>query len=154
MKTKQYGYSLVEILVVMAIVMITAGGGIHGWRHWQSQSRLQQTAQALNDYLQQVRHGANGYNQTREIRHVEALGRWCLNSGPLPLASCAAGRADLFLPPWPDVALASITEGLAFYGLRNTAWPGHIGLANRAGEVRLIVSTQGRIRLCRGGGTC
>ncbi|HBM1405832.1 TPA: hypothetical protein LUI38_000613, partial [Salmonella enterica subsp. enterica] len=37
---------------------------------------------------------------------------------------------------------------LAFFGLRNTAWAGHIVLKNAAGEWRLVVSSWGRIRLC------
>lgn len=51
-------------------------------------------------------------------------------------------------PDWRDVVLADITPSLAFFGLRNTAWAGHIVLKNAAGEWRLVVSSWGRIRLC------
>ncbi len=54
----------------------------------------------------------------------------------------------VFTPDWRDVVLADITPSLAFFGLRNTAWAGHIVLKNAAGEWRLVVSSWGRIRLC------
>ncbi len=54
----------------------------------------------------------------------------------------------VFTPDWRDVVLADITPSLAFFGLRNTAWAGHIVLKNAAGEWRLVVSSRGRIRLC------
>ncbi len=34
----------------------------------------------------------------------------------------------VFTPDWRDVVLADITPSLAFFGLRNTAWAGHIVL--------------------------
>lgn len=54
----------------------------------------------------------------------------------------------VFTPDWRDVVLADITPSLTFFGLRNTAWAGHIVLKNAAGEWRLVVSSWGRIRLC------
>lgn len=53
-----------------------------------------------------------------------------------------------FVPLWRDVDLVGITASLAFYGQRNTAWPGNIRLKNAAGEWRVVVSPRGRIRLC------
>ncbi len=47
----------------------------------------------------------------------------------------------VFTPDWRDVVLADITPSLAFFGLRNTAWAGHIVLKNAAGEWRLVVSS-------------
>lgn len=42
---------------------------------------------------------------------------------------------------------------LAFFGLRNTAWAGHIGFKNSTGEWWLVVSPWGRLRLCQQGET-
>ncbi len=50
---------------------------------------------------------------------------------------------------WEEINLAEATPALAFYGLRNTAWPGHIRLQNTAGEWQIVISPWGRIRLCK-----
>lgn len=42
---------------------------------------------------------------------------------------------------------------LAFFGLRNTAWAGHIRFKNSTGEWWLVVSPWGRLRLCQQGET-
>lgn len=45
-----------------------------------------------------------------------------------------------------------MTAGIGFYGLRNSAWAGHILLQSDGGAWRIVVSNWGRIRLCREGG--
>lgn len=59
-------------------------------------------------------------------------------------------QTRVFIPAWRDIDMVEITPSLAFFGLRNTAWAGHIRLKNAAGEWRLVVSSWGRIRLCEG----
>lgn len=44
-------------------------------------------------------------------------------------------------------------DTFAFFGLRNTAWAGHIRFKNSTGEWWLVVSPWGRLRLCQQGET-
>lgn len=68
----------------------------------------------------------------------------------VPMADCSVRNAFTLQPLWPEVSLSAMTPGLGFYGLRNTAWAGHIRLQSAAGGWNIIVSNWGRIRLCRG----
>lgn len=61
-------------------------------------------------------------------------------------------RADPFRL-WFYTALGRRRNGrdntfTGLFGLRNTAWAGHIRLKNATGEWRVVVSGWGRIRLC------
>ncbi len=49
--------------------------------------------------------------------------------------------------------MSDLTPSLAFFGLRNTAWAGHIRFKNSTGEWWLVVSPWGRLRLCQQGET-
>ncbi|MDU1470438.1 MAG: prepilin peptidase-dependent protein, partial [Escherichia coli] len=53
----------------------------------------------------------------------------------------------------PEVEMSDLTPSLAFFGLRNTAWAGHIRFKNSTGEWWLVVSPWGRLRLCQQGET-
>ena len=127
---KQQGYTLLETLIAMLIVAALGASGLYGWQRWQQQQRLWQTACQVRDYL--LREG----------------GTWCLASSATSRASCQPVSPLIFAPLWADVEMADITPSLAFFGLRNTAWAGHIRLKNAAGEWRVVVSGWGRIRLC------
>ncbi len=48
---KQTGYTFIETLVAVSLVIILSAGGLYGWQSWQQQQRLWQTATQLRDYL-------------------------------------------------------------------------------------------------------
>ncbi|QMI06434.1 prepilin peptidase-dependent protein [Citrobacter sp. RHB25-C09] len=145
---KQQGYTLIEMLVTMLIMVCLSATGLYGWQQWQQQQRLWQTACQLRDYLLQLREDANWRNRDHTIITVREGSSWCLISSVTTQSSCTPRSALIFVPRWSDVELMEVTPSLAFYGLRNTAWAGHIRLKNTAGEWRLVVSPWGRIRLC------
>lgn len=156
MTTKQQGYSLVELIIVMLIILLATAGGLR-WHQWQGRQQLQHSAYALRDFLQYQRERANGFNRVIAIHRQGGDSHWCLVAGTgMAQAACDARGHHRYSPPAPGVRLVSLTPGLAFYGLRNTAWPGHIVLANRSGLARVVISGFGRIRLCfpQGGGGC
>ncbi|WP_233148869.1 prepilin-type N-terminal cleavage/methylation domain-containing protein [Shimwellia pseudoproteus] len=129
----QQGYSLVELVIVMLIIMLTAAGG-HRWYQWQGRQQLRHSALALRDYLQQQRDRANGFNRDITIRQQQTSDGWCLVAGThREQTGCPAAAGAGYRPLAADITLVSLTPGLTFYGLRNTAWPGHVVLANRAG---------------------
>ncbi|HCB1601778.1 TPA: prepilin peptidase-dependent protein [Citrobacter freundii] len=145
---KQQGYTLLETLIAMLIVAALGASGLYGWQRWQQQQRLWQTACQVRDYLLQLREDANWRNRDHVINVLREGGTWCLASSATSQASCQPVSLLIFAPLWADVEMADITPSLAFFGLRNTAWAGHIRLKNAAGEWRVVVSGWGRIRLC------
>lgn len=146
---KQQGYTLIEMLVVMLLIISLSAAGLYGWQRWQQQQRLWQTACQVRDFLLQLREDANWHNRDHTITIIREKSSWCLISSASGQHTCQPRTTLVFTPRWHEVEVVDITPDLAFFGLRNTAWAGHIRLQNAAGQWRLVVSSWGRIRLCR-----
>ncbi|UYU31286.1 prepilin peptidase-dependent protein [Siccibacter colletis] len=147
MNRKQQGFSLVEMMVAMIVVLILSAGGVSAWQQWQAQQRLDQTARQIRTWLTLLRNDANWHNHDHQVRLQRNGEMWCLVSNGSTGEPCLKGKTFQFMSEWPDIRLAELTEGLAFYGLRNSAWPGHIRICNRAGERLVVSSVWGRIRI-------
>jgi prepilin peptidase dependent protein A len=145
----EHGFTLIETMVAVALIGILSGIGITGWRTWQAQQRLWQTALQVRHFLEMLRDDANWHNRERLILASRSEDAWCLHTQELQ-TSCSIDSPYLMRPVWPEVNLVEITPLLGFYGLRNTAWGGHIRVASDAGEWRIVVSGWGRIRMCQG----
>jgi prepilin peptidase dependent protein A len=152
MKIKQRGFSLVEVMLVMAISVMLGAGGINGWQKWQQQQRLWISVQQVKLLLEQLRSEANWKNTDRLLRLVRSGSSWCLTTTEQANERCENASRQQLKQPFEDVDLAEITAGLGFYGQKSTAWPGHLVLQSPAGEWRIILSAWGRIRLCRSDG--
>lgn len=148
---KEQGYTLIETLIAVMLVITLSAAGIHGWRSFQAHQRLWQTAWQVRDYLELLRDDANWHNRDHVIAVSRDGHRWCLLSSVNKEAGCRATNAFALIPQAADVELVKITPSLSFYGLRNTAWAGHILVRNAAGAWQIIVSNWGRIRMCQQG---
>lgn len=148
MKTKQSGFSLIEMMVVMVIVAMLSAGGVYGWQQWQQQQRLRITTQQIRHLLEQLRADATWNNRDHLLAVKRSGNSWCLASKLIAEGGCNASHRWSLLQPFADVDITDSTSGMGFYGLRDTAWPGHITLQSSAGKWRVILSTQGRIRVC------
>lgn len=151
---KQRGFTLIETMVAITLVVILSATGLSGWQSWQQQQRLWQTAHQVRDYLMQLRNDANGYNRDHMVVVRKDGETRCLAT--TKSADCQALSGLVLKLSWPDVTIAELTPSLAFYGLRDTAWPGRIRVKSPAGEWLVVVSNTGRIRMCNstGKGTC
>lgn len=152
MKT-QRGYTLIETLVAMLILVMLSASELYGWQYWQQSQRLWQTASQARDYLLYLREDANWHNRDHSICVIREGTLWCLVSSVAGANTCHGSSPLVFVPRWPEVEMSDLTPSLAFFGLRNTAWAGHIRFKNSTGEWWLVVSPWGRLRLCQQGET-
>lgn len=123
MKT-QRGYTLIETLVAMLILVMLSASGLYGWQYWQQSQRLWQTASQARDYLLYLREDANWHNRDHSISVIREGTLWCLVSSVAGANTCHGSSPLVFVPRWPEVEMSDLTPSLAFFGLRNTAWAG------------------------------
>jgi len=149
MNRKQGGFSLIEVLLVMVIVVALSASGLYGWQQWQQQQRLWITVQQVQSLLERLRSDANWHNQDRLLSLSTTATGWCLSGLSGLQTGCENPGQWQLAQPFADIDIVEMTAGLGFYGLRNTAWPGHLTLRSPAGEWQVIVSAWGRIRACK-----
>ncbi|CNI99238.1 prepilin peptidase-dependent protein [Yersinia mollaretii] len=148
---KQKGISLIEVLLVIALVGVMATWGAQSWHHYRQREKLADSARQLLAYLTHLQMQANRSNDTA-LLWVQQNGPGCLGSGNKPATPCSALTGSVFIPPYPDISISiSLQKSVGFYGVRNTAQAGSILLNSPAGRIRLIISSRGRMRLCSEG---
>ncbi|WP_293770401.1 prepilin-type N-terminal cleavage/methylation domain-containing protein [uncultured Pantoea sp.] len=140
------GFTLPELLLVLVIAGTLSLAALHGWQRWQQRQQLRDSAQQLQGFLLRVRARANRHNSDLVLWSRPGA-PWCIGVGS-PAGECHPGNPLHFVAPYPDVELTGIRGEPGFYGRRNVATAGSIGLGNRAGGIKLVISARARIRLC------
>lgn len=140
------GFSLIEMMVVMMVISILSSGVIYGFQQWQHHQRLWQTTHQLSQFLNYLRSDANEFNRDHILTLWQLHDRWCLTTQQYSGKPCVATSQWQFIPRFQDVSISEMTYELGFYGVMNTAKPGHIILNNAAGQRKIILSVWGRIR--------
>lgn len=142
---QQHGVTLIELLIVISVVAILSVSGIHSWQNYQQELKLEVSSQQMLAFLTHLQSEANQYN--REISlWVRRYPNWCIGRKGLA-EECNTRVTGIFTPPYADILLSDFNN-IKFYGLRNTAMPGHLTLVNSSGRIRVALSGRGRLRLC------
>ncbi|STW13451.1 prepilin peptidase-dependent protein A [Klebsiella pneumoniae subsp. rhinoscleromatis] len=146
---REHGYTLMETLVTLTLMMILSVGGLYGWQRWQQQQRLWQTAVQVRDFLLFLRDDANAYNRDRVLR---------VGQDEVGLVPERGGGGGLTAPRGHPSRCARAGRGSRWLALRLVwgfmvcaapAWAGNLRLQSAAGSWSIVISHWGRIRLCR-----
>lgn len=142
------GYSLPELMIVLVIAAILGGGALTGWQRWQQYQRLTESVQQIQSFLHRVRSYAWRYNADLPLWFKDGE-RACLGAGEAPERECLAGRRlQLLLTP-EGGKITQLIGAPGFYGLSNVAKPGSIIITLKNLSWRILISSRGRIRLCK-----
>ncbi len=145
---KQQGMSLLEMLVVMGLIAILTGGSLYYGQTIRQAHRLRQSAQTLQAFLGRMQAQANARNEAHLLAVTLGPAGCVMRLNDAP-DGCNGNALRVFRPGGEGVAIVDFSgNGMGFYGLRNTAQPGHLTLGNAAGRIRVVLSGHGRLRLC------
>ncbi|OSN01332.1 MULTISPECIES: prepilin peptidase-dependent protein [Lonsdalea] len=147
----QQGFTLLELVMVIAVISLLVGTGLHSWLGYRQAMLLEQNARQLMGVVARIQTQANWRNATLTAQIHRIGERWCVGPGTSG-GDCPADSALFFTATSRDVELVDATaQQFSFFGLRHTAQSGHLTLRSAAGRVRLVLSVRGRLRLCSEG---
>ncbi len=118
MKT-QRGYTLIETLVAMLILVMLSASGLYGWQYWQQSQRLWQTASQARDYLLYLREDANWHNRDHSISVIREGTLWCLVSSVAGANTCHGSSPLVFFATRLERFLSAEREGVMSASLKN-----------------------------------
>ena len=157
------GFSLVEAMVVVAVIAVVATTAVPSLVAFIDGRRLDATATALAADVQFVRTEAVARNQPIRISFHDAPGGtcWVVHTGPAaqcscndtPPAVCGGGAVEIktvVLGAADRVSVRANVASIAFDPLHGTSTPtGTLRLVDGAGRaVHHVVNVMGRVRSC------
>ena len=163
------GFTLFELLLTLSLVAFLAGTAVPAMRQFIDRQRLQGAAEALSQELKQARNHALTYQKPVFFSLNSTAQTWCYGWSDEARCDCRSGgihdcsshSVDGVTPHendsqnFPSTRLQlnrSASQSLIrFSPVRATATAQSLQLSNSTGEIHVIVSPLGRIRLCAPG---
>lgn len=145
MNNKQWGFTLIEMMVVMLIVSLTLSYSVYHWHQQQQRIQLIETANRIAYFIHSNLMEAIYFNLEKILKIVVHPTEWQLTF----YTGTSNSDAQRFEHPFEDIRLyhANRTD-INFYGKEGTSHGFSLSIQNSAGRISVVVSSLGRIRLC------
>ncbi|MBW5407929.1 peptidase [Morganella morganii] len=142
------GISLMEAIIVLFIMALPVSFINISWESYRERRYLTETAALFQQYLSSHKLKATYLNETRKIAVI--FGEKSRACHQVSAVQCDGDPAEFI--PMEGVRIASgTTDTVLFWGTRHTASAASFVLENSQGQIKLIISAPGRIRLCTPG---
>lgn len=139
------GISLMEVIIVLFIMALPVSFINISWESHRERRYLTETAALFQQYLSSHKLKATYLNETRKI--AVTFGEKSRACHQVSAARCDDDPEGF--TPMEGVRIVSGTTGtVLFWGTRHTASAASFLLENTQGQIKLIISAPGRIRLC------
>jgi prepilin-type N-terminal cleavage/methylation domain-containing protein len=161
MHHKEYGLSLLELLIVISIVAIVVTIGAPSVVEMQRQYKLKGAVEVSYFALQYARSAAVSASTDTTVQFVEG-GNWCVGTSDAGLCDCnvinsctvngveqSIKAADFAQITMQDLNFGA-NDAAVFDGVRGLAVgnAGSVVLTDGNSEARLVLSNLGRVRIC------
>jgi len=161
---QQEGFTLIEMMIVVAIVAIILSLAVPSFNDFFEKNRLKRATEAVYGLVVSAK--AESAMRDADMQVTINAGEWCVGyattancnctlSNPSAVGACAvpvAGTDVLKVVDgldFPDVTLATnYGASVAFNRLRGTAPGGTLNFVSGNWQLDLVISNEGRLRLC------
>jgi prepilin-type N-terminal cleavage/methylation domain-containing protein len=137
--TDNFGFSLAELLIAVALMSLIAAIALPGWNRLVPAFQLESATRQLQSELHSIKMRAAAENTSFQLSYAEGASSYSLQSAP----------SFTLTKPLSD-GITIIKAGSVAFSPRGTASANRLRLKNQAGECRqVVVSPTGRVRICK-----
>jgi type IV fimbrial biogenesis protein FimT len=160
----QQGFTLIELMIVVAIVAVLLSIAVPSFNDFFEKNRLKRASEAVYGLVASAK--AESAIRDADMQVTINAGTWCVGyanaancnctlSNPSATGACSVSVAGTDVlkvvdgSDFPDVTLATnYGASVAFNRLRGTAPGGTLNFVSGNWELDLVISNEGRLRLC------
>jgi len=135
---RRNGFSIIEVIVVLAIMGIITAIALPTWKNWFHIAALNSSARQVQSELHNIKMRAAAENIGFQLAYLQDASEYTIQRDSKPFQTKPISQGTM------------ITKtGLIWFSPRGTAGANRVRLRNAAGSCRqIVVSATGRVRIC------